>query len=223
MKWKIYQKFYPEKMRGFSLFFSIVFHPLLMATYGCLLIFFGIRNTVYDFMTPFETKWRISLIVFLFSFIFPVLNIAILYKLKRIPSVALSQQSDRTYPYIMTALFYFGLFYLLKDINIWNSIKLFVLGGGLGILLTAIINLKYKISAHMVGIGGLLGVLISLSYLIKFDMTFFYIAVILIAGLIASSRLYLQEHKPSQVYTGFVLGLIVQTGLFFIFQKITFA
>ncbi|MCW3076796.1 MAG: putative rane protein [Bacteroidetes bacterium] len=210
-------------MKGLSLTLSVIFHPLLMATYGCLLIFFGIRHTVYDYMTPFDTKWRISVIVFLFSFMFPVLNIIILYKLKRIPSLTLSGQEDRTFPYIMTALFYFGLFYLLKDINIWNSIKLFVLGGGLGILLTAIINLKYKISAHMVGLGGLLGVLLSLSYLIKFDMTFFYVSVILIAGLVGMARLFLQEHKPSQLYSGFLLGLLVQTVLFYTFQKITFA
>ena len=123
----------------------------------------------------------------------------------------------------MTSLFYFGLFYLLKDINIWNPLKLFILGGGLGILLSALINIKFKISAHMVGIGGLLGSLISLSYLIKFDMTYFYIAAIIIAGLIGTSRLYLKEHRPYQIYTGFLLGLAVQTGLFFVFEKLNFS
>lgn len=102
----------------------------------------------------------------MFSFVFPVVNILVLYKLKRIPSITLSEQKDRTYPYIVTALFYFGLFYLLMDVNIWPSIKLFIIGGGLAILLTALVNLKYKISAHMVGLGGLLGILISVSYLI---------------------------------------------------------
>ena len=194
-----------------------------MATYGCLLLFFGIKDTVYDYLTEFETKWRISLIVFVFSFLFPVLNIYLLYKLKRLPSLVLSNQNDRTFPYIMTALFYFGLFYLLMDINIWNTVKIFIVGGGLAILLTAIINLKYKISAHMVGIGGMLGVLISVSYLIKFDFTLFYMAVIIIAGLIAFARLSLKEHEPSQIYSGFLLGLIVQTSLFFTLQKIIFA
>lgn len=194
-----------------------------MATYGCVLLFFGIQDTVYDYLTPFETKWRISVIVFMFSFVFPVLNIFILYKLKRIPAITLSGQKDRTFPYIMTGLFYFGLFYLMLDINIWNSIKLFIVGGGLAIMLTAIINLKYKISAHMVGIGGLLGVLISVSYLIKFDMTVFYIAVIVLSGIIGFARLKLDEHKPYQIYTGFLLGLFIQMGLFFALQKITFA
>ena len=197
-------------------------HPLLMATYLCLLFFFGVQNTVYDYLTPFETKWRISVIVFLFSFIFPVLNIYILVKLKRIPDIILSNQHDRTFPYFITALFYFGLFYLLMDINIWNSVKLFIIGGGVAILFSTLINLKYKISAHMVGLGGVLGVLISVSWLIKFDMTPYYIITIIIAGIVAFARLLLNEHKPAQLYLGFFLGLIVQTGLFFGLQKMIF-
>lgn len=75
----------------------------------------------------------------------------------------------------------------------------------------------------MVGIGGMLGVLISVSYLIKFDFTLFYMVIIVIAGLIAFARLNLKEHEPSQIYSGFLLGLIVQTSLFFTLQKIIFA
>ena len=123
------------KAKNFALAVSVIFHPLLMATYGCILIFFVIQNTVFDYLTPFGVKWRISLIVFLFSFMFPVLNMYILYKLKRIPSFILSEQSHRTFPYLMTAAFYFGLFYLLFDLNIWPTVKLFVLGAGIAILL----------------------------------------------------------------------------------------
>lgn len=177
---------------------------------------------MFYYLTTFETKWRISLIVFMFSFIFPVANIFILYKLKKIPTITLSDQSDRTFPYVLTAFFYFGLFYLMLDINIWTVIKISVLGGGLSILITALINLKYKISAHMVGVGGLLGVLICVSYLIKFNMTPFFIGVILLAGMLGFSRLKLQEHKPHQIYTGFLMGLIVQVGLFFFLQKLIY-
>ena len=58
-------------MRIAALIISVLMHPLLMATYGCLLLFFGISDTVYDYLTEVGIKWRISLIVFLFSFVFP--------------------------------------------------------------------------------------------------------------------------------------------------------
>jgi len=194
-----------------------------MATYGCVLLFFGIPNTVYDYLTPFDTKWRVTLIVFMFSFIFPILNIYVLYKMKRVPSITLSSQRDRTFPYIMTSVFYFGLFYLMIDVNIWPSLKMFIIGAGLAILLTALINLKTKISAHMVGVGGLLGVIISVSYLIKFEMTIYYAAIILVSGVVGTARLVLGEHKPAQIYLGFLLGLSLQLTLFFSLQKLIFA
>jgi hypothetical protein len=209
-------------MRTVALIISVLFHPLLMCTYGCLLLFFGIQNTVFDYLTPFETKWRISFVVFVFSFVFPVLNIVVLFKLKKIPAITLSNQSDRTFPYLMSALFYFGLFYLMMDMNIWSVIKISVIGGGIAILLTAAINLKYKISAHMVGVGGLLGVIFSVSWLIKVDMTVFYILIILLAGLLGYARLKLNEHQPSQIYSGFLLGLFVQLTLLFALQNIVY-
>lgn len=135
----------------------------------------------------------------------------------------LSNQSDRTFPYILTSVFYFGLAYLLMDINVWPSIKLFVFAAGLAILLTALINFKTKISAHMVGLGGLLGVIVSAAYLIRFDMTPYYLPIILAAGLVGSARVYLKEHEPYQVYSGFLLGFAVQIALFFTFQSLIFA
>lgn len=194
-----------------------------MATYGCLLLFFFIPNTVYDYLTPLDNKIRITFIVFIFTCVFPLINILVLYKLKRINSIILSNQNERTYPYLTTTLFYFGLFYLLMDVNIWNSIKVFVFGGGLSILACALINLKYKISAHMTGIGGLLGILISTAYLIKFDMTIYYIMVILVAGFVGTARMILEEHNFKQIYSGFILGLSVQLILFSSFHKLIFA
>ncbi len=210
-------------MKTASLIISVVFHPMLMATYGCLLLFFGIRDTVYDYLTASSIKWKISAIVFIFSFVFPVINIYILHRMGRIRSFSLSRQDERGFPYLMTSLFYFGLYYLLMDINIWNSLKVFIVGAGLAIVLTALVNTRFKISAHMVGLGGLLGVLVSVSALIRFDMTLFYMIVIVVAGVTATARLYLGEHRPVQIYTGFLLGFAVQAGLFFVLQKMIFA
>jgi hypothetical protein len=210
-------------MRFLAHLVSVLCHPLLMATYSCLLIFFIIPGTIYDYMTSFAIKWRITAIVFLFSFAFPVVNIYILYKLKRVPSLMLNDQKDRSFPYLLTSLFYFGLSYLMLDVNIWPSLKLFLAGAGLCILLVAVINLRYKISAHMVGLGGLFGALVAVSSLIHHNLTPYYIAVVIAAGITGASRLALAAHRPSQIYTGFLLGMIVQFGLFAGLQKIIFA
>lgn len=161
--------------------------------------------------------------VFCFSFILPVINIYALYKMKRISSFTLKDQSERTFPYIVTSCFYFGLFYLFLDLNIWASIKILIFGAGLAILLTALINLKYKVSAHMVGVGGLVGSLMIVSFVIKYNAVPELALLFLLSGVIATSRLYLQAHEPRQIYSGFLLGMFTQILVFLVFFNFNFA
>lgn len=160
--------------------------------------------------------------IFSFSFILPVINIYILYRLNRISSLRLEDQSERTFPYVLTSCFYFGLFYLFLDLSVWPSIKVLIFGGGFSILLTAIINLKYKISAHMVGIGGLIGSLLVVSYVLKYNSTPQVSILFIIAGIIATCRLYLNAHQPKQIYSGFFLGFLTQIAVFLCFLYFNF-
>ncbi len=209
-------------MKNIAHIISCLCHPLLMATYGCLLVFFGLTNSIYFIFTPLKIKLVLTLTVFAFTFLLPALNLLILYKFNFVSSLRIEKRKERTFPLIMTALCYFGLFYMIYDFNIWPAIKIVVLGGGICILLTAIINLWWQISAHMVGIGGLLGVLFAISYYMQIP-AFMPISVCLsLAGFIGFARLNLKAHTPAQVYAGFVFGCLVQFSLFFIAQSLTF-
>lgn len=185
-----------------------------MCSYGSIMFFFFLKGSIYYYLTPTNLKWIISSMIFSFSFILPVINIYILYRLNRISSLRLEHQNERTFPYVLTSCFYFGLFYLFLDLSVWPSIKVLIFGGGLSILLTAIINLRFKISAHMVGIGGLLGSLVIVSYVLKYNAVPQITFLVLLAGLIASCRLYLKAHEPGQIYSGFFLGFITQIVVF---------
>jgi membrane-associated phospholipid phosphatase len=115
------------------------------------------------------------------------------------------------------------LFYLFLDLNIWPSIKVLIFGGGVSVLLTAIINLKYKISAHTVGIGGLIGSLMMISLVLKYNAVPEIAILFLIAGIIATCRLYLDAHSPKQIYAGFALGLLTQIIVFTFFLNFQLA
>ncbi len=209
-------------MKSITTIISYLFHPLLMATYGCLIVFFGLTNTIYFLFTPLKLKLILTLVVFAFTFLLPVLNLLILHKFNYVSSLKIDKQSERTFPLIMTALCYFGLFYMLFDFNIWPAIKLFILGGGICILITAVINIWWKISAHMIGIGGLLGVLIAFCYFMQIQILGVISICIVLAGCIAFARLFLKSHTTSQVYVGFVLGFLLQFSLFLLAQRLTF-
>lgn len=186
-------------------------------------MFYGLKNSVYNLLTPQETKWRIAVLVLLFTGIFPALSVLGLIMYKKVSNLYITSQSERTLPYITGAIFYVFFFYFLSDVQIWDSLKLFILSGGITLIIAVIINFKLKISAHTLSIGGLVGFILGISYLIRLDITFVYSGLILLSGIIAWARLYLKAHQPKEVYFGFFIGLVVQLLLFFTFQKSTFA
>ena len=201
---------------------SHLFHPLLMATYGCLIVFFGLTDTIYFIFTPFKLKLVLTFTIFFFFFLLPVLNLLILYKLGYVSSLMVENRKERTFPLLMTSLCYFGLFYMIYDFNIWPAIKLFILGGGLCIFFAAIVTLWWQISAHMIGIGGLIGALFAICYFMQMPILMAICACLIIAGCIGFARLKLNAHTPAQVYVGFIFGCLVQFSLFFLAQSITF-
>jgi membrane-associated phospholipid phosphatase len=59
---------------------------------------------------------------------------------------------------------------------------------------------------------------VSVAFLIRYDILPILLPLILIAGLIGTSRLILTAHKPSQIYSGFVLGFFSSIFVFVIFH-----
>lgn len=210
-------------MKRFANFISYCFHPLLTATYGCLLVFFGMKGSIYYVFTPLRLKVVITVTVFAFTVLLPALNMLILYRLNYISSMKLENRRERIFPLVITSLCYFGLYYMIYDLNVWPAIKLFILGGGLCILSAAIIHLWWQISAHMIGIGGLAGIMLGLGWVLQMPVFGTLSLCLLLSGLIGFSRLYLQSHTPRQVYAGFIFGCFMQFSLLFLTQSLTFA
>jgi hypothetical protein len=71
-----------------------------------------------------------------------------------------------------------------------------------------LVSFKWKISAHLIGIGGLFGALFF--YAVYFIADFIYILMLvsLLSGAVAYARLQLKAHRPAQVYAGFLTGFI---------------
>ena len=60
----------------------------------------------------------------------------------------------------------------------------------------------------MVGMGGLTGLIAFLIISMRINLEFYLFTTIIAAGLAGTSRLLLDAHKPSQLYVGFILGLL---------------
>ena len=195
---------------------SLLLHPLLMPTYGFLLIFCT-KNYISTF-TPFSLKVVILSITFVFTFMLPALNAFILLKMGRIKSFEMETPKERIIPYISTSLYFFGLYYLFITAQFPPVFVILILGAAISILLTWIINFKWKISAHAVGVGGIIGAMIGISLRLMIDLRLILILVIFIAGLLGFARLKLNAHTPAQVYSGYLLGALTEFLLMLFYQ-----
>lgn len=107
-----------------------------------------------------------------------------------------------------TLIPYIFSFYFLNRLPIVAEIPNFMLGASITIAIALIVSIWWKISIHMVGVGGIAGLFFALSLRFYVDVTWLIIAAVIIAGWVACARLALNAHKPSQVYIGFFIGWI---------------
>jgi len=187
---------------------SYVFHPLMMPVIGLSIIFN--TDSYINYAVPQELKQAVIILVGASTFLIPLLISLLLLNRKLINSLEMETQKERVIPYSITIAFYLSTLYMLKQAPIPVIIFNFLVGATLSIIVAFVINIRWKISAHMIGIGGLVGALLCLSILLEIYITPFFILSLLVAGLVGSARLILKAHTPSQVYAGFAIGVICQ-------------
>jgi membrane-associated phospholipid phosphatase len=118
---------------------------------------------------------------------------------------------DRAVPFLITCAYFIITLYFFYQRTELDPI----LWQGLGVIVVAILVLTavtffWKISAHMIGVGGLLAVVLVLGKeFSNFQVLYPLILVLILSGAIASSRLYLGAHRPNEVYAGFFAGFLI--------------
>jgi len=191
-------------MTQFAKIVSIVFHPLLMPTLGFFII---LDSSIYlsSSIDPLTTKITYATI-FIFTCVLPFINVWFLVNKGYAKDIYLRTRKERKLPYLFSVVYYLILYYFLKTINLPPAIYLMVLGTTIAAIITLLINLRWKISAHMVGIGGVLGAVIGISERFMQNLNGTIIVLFLVAGMIGYARLKLDAHTSSQVYAGFATG-----------------
>lgn len=195
-------------------FISYLFHPLLMPFYFFLILFFS--NTPLARLYVLKGKLVILSFVFITTCLLPAIMIYILYIRKTISSIHLEKREERPLPYLLTVIFYYLAFYLLKKMNLPTMYYLVVLATALLIILLLLVNFKFKISAHTASSGGLLGLLCGMSIRFGFDFMLYIIGTIMTGGLVGFARLQLSTHTQKEVYTGYFTGFAFMLLLFLV-------
>ena len=192
---------------------SVLFHPIAYPTYGFLLLLFF--DSQFVIRINDQAKWYILVLVFINTFILPVALLFILKKRGIVSSLKVENREERFYPLFIGLLFYATTWYLISRLPL-PSVYSYILSLSVILaILAIIINVFFKISLHSMGAAAFSSALLVISYKYNLQITATIIVVFLISGLLASSRLVLKEHKPSQVYMGLIIGFL--SGFFGLF------
>lgn len=194
----------------FSRIVSYIFHPLLMPSAALFILFQA--DSYFKFSTTAEFRNNLCMFVFVTTFVFPFIIGMILYRSKIIKSMEMDEVSERLLPFVLTLLFYIATLFMMHDIGLSYMIYASFLAATITVFLVFLIYwlLKWKISAHMAGLGGVVGAIIAFSYKLSSNMLFALIVFILISGMVGFARMQLNAHTPKQIYTGFLIGLVTQ-------------
>lgn len=190
----------------FARIISYLFHPILMPSYA-LIVLFGVK-AFFSLVIPIEAKWRIFILVFITTFVFPVIVIVLLKTRNVIRSLNALSRKERIFPYLIITAFYFLSYFVLLKIQLSPIFHYFAYGAAIMSLGATIVNFFWKISVHMIAIGGLLGILLGLSFIGILGSLLYIIIPIFIAGLIGYACLQLKSHTQTQVYSGFLFGVL---------------
>lgn len=184
---------------------SIIFHPLLIPTYAFLILFS--INAYFSLLIPYPSKLRILSLIFIITFVFPTLVILFFKSRNIISSLQMKNREERVYPYIVAGIFFSLAFYLIRIIQISPIFQYFCLGSAILLFIAFLINFLWKISIHMIAIGGLTGMILGLSFMSIINNILLIYGCFFVSGLIGFARLRLNAHSNAQIYAGYFLGL----------------
>jgi hypothetical protein len=184
---------------------SVVFHPVFMPLYGLGLIFSS--GTLPGL--PFSIKKILFLIVLLNNVIVPLALLPFFRNRNIITSYTIDDQVERIIPLVTATILYFITAYIFNRFPVHEVLKSFVFGSAFLAAVITAVNFRWKISVHAAGAGALIAAVLALSIRMDTALTGYLLGVILIGGVILSSRLRLNNHTPSQVWYGCLTGFVV--------------
>lgn len=183
---------------------SIIYHPLLMVTYGVIMAL----CYTYLIFYPVEVKQYLLGGVFLSTALIPGLFIYLLIKIGGASDLELTNRRERLVPYMIIILSNFTCLFLLVRMRVPDWLIQLSMGVCMALFISLCINFYWKISAHTLGVGGLLGAVMGMSKVYMLNPWPMFVFLLLSGGMVGTSRIILGKHTPRQVYAGFCLGFV---------------
>ena len=199
----------------FSKIVSYLLHPILMPI---IVLYIGINNVDYFYLIFHNYSNTLYLIILAFTMVLPLISAILFVKLGRVESLEMRKRKERRGPLFISILIMiigFPIFYSIAKLS--PHLSAIYISSIILLFFSFLITIRWKISLHMMGIGGATGTFIALNYIFG-GIYYFIFLFFALSGLLAFSRLDQKAHNESQVYVGFVLGCVFQS-LFIVYYS----
>jgi hypothetical protein len=200
---------HPPGVRFFAMLVSYLLHPLFIPIYvACFLLFIHpLLFAGYEHVA----KLHLLATVFVNLTLLPAVTVFLCWRLKFIDSMYMKTQKERIIPLAAAMIFYFWCWFVLRNFSeIPGLFRQFLLGSFITIIMAWMANIYFKISLHALAAGGLLCFILLLVFSFEGGSAGYLAIAAVVAGLVCSSRLMLDAHRPVEVYSGFILGIVSQ-------------
>ena len=186
--------------------FSYILHPIFISIYATLFYLFC-KGDIFTNQEKYYVLFQILIITFLV----PVLFFLLLRSTGHVNSIMVPETSQRKIPLVLQCFLYILLVKRSIVIARYPELHFFFLGALFSTILALIGSLfKIKASLHMMAISGLTIFIIGLNIHLQMQNPYWGAFLILMTGVVASSRLEMEAHTPKELMIGLLMGVLPQ-------------
>ena len=183
---------------------SAIFTPFSIPFLAFLILFLF----SYLRIMPIQYKLIVLGVVYCFTILMPTLTIFLFRKINGFSPEDLGERKRRFMPFLLTITSYVFCLVMMHRLNIPWYMTGIILAALIMMVICIVVNLKWKLSEHMAGVGAIVGGLVSFSALFGYNPVWWLCLFILIAGVLGTARIILQHHTLGEVLVGFAVGLM---------------
>ncbi|MCM1078126.1 MAG: hypothetical protein NC344_02000 [Bacteroidales bacterium] len=183
---------------------SLLFTPFYLPLVGMI----GLFTFSYLSLLPWQYKMHVIIATYFFTILLPTVLIRIYRRYHGWSLYHLRKREKRMVPYIISILSYLACYNMMKWMHFPHFMSSIIVAALFVQIVCALFNNWLKVSTHMAAIGGMAGGVAAFSFIFGFNPTWWLSTLIIIAGLLGTSRMLLRLHTLSEICTGFIVGFI---------------
>lgn len=181
---------------------SVIFTPFYLPLVGLA----ALLTLTYLSLLPWTYKLFLVVTFWVFTIALPSLLIRLYRHYQGWSLFQMASKERRVIPYVISIVSYLLCYYVMAAVHVPHFMGSILMAALVIQITCAIVNLFVKVSTHMSAIGGVAGALAAFSVIFGFNPVWWLCVVLVLAGLVGTSRMILRQHSLHEITLGFLVG-----------------